>query len=180
MAYDYMDAIERAKKVKVVVLDVHGVLTSGMVLFNEDGVKFQAFHHDDGFGANALMMMGVEVALMTRKSKSVLKRAEEVGIKRVYMAKDKWGKMQELIAEMDIDLDQVCYVGDEIIDLGAMRRVGFSVAPANGCPEVLEASHFVTRRAGGEGMLRELGEFILRAQGKWHPLVEKVSTMGWG
>ncbi|GAB4273002.1 MAG: HAD hydrolase family protein [Deferrisomatales bacterium] len=180
MAYDYVDALERARKVKAVVLDVHGVLTSGVVLFNEDGVKFQAFHHDDGFGANALMMMGVEVALMTRKSKSVLKRAEEVGIKRVYMAKDKWSKMQELIEELGIDLSEVCYVGDEIIDLGAMRRVGFAVSPANGCPEVLEVSHYVTRRAGGEGMLRELAEFILRAQGKWQPLVDKVSNMGWG
>ncbi len=180
MAYDYMDAIERAKKVKAVVLDVHGVLTSGVVLFNEEGVKFQCFHHDDGFGANALMMSGIEVALMTRKSKIVLARAEEIGIKRVYMAKDKWSKMQELIEELGIDLDQVCYVGDEIIDIGAMRRVGFAVAPANGAPEVLDVAHHVTRRAGGEGMLRELGEFILRAQGKWQPLVEKVSNMGWG
>jgi 3-deoxy-D-manno-octulosonate 8-phosphate phosphatase (KDO 8-P phosphatase) len=180
MPYNYMDAIERAKKVKVVVLDVHGVLTSGMVLFNEEGVKFQAFHHDDGFGANSLMMMGIEVALMTRKSKIVLVRAEEIGIKRVYTAKDKWAKMQELIAEMEIDLDAVCYVGDEIIDLGAMRRVGFAVSPANGCPEVQEVAHLVTRRAGGEGMLRELAEFILRAQGKWQPLVDKVSNMGWG
>ncbi len=180
MAYDFMDAIGRAKRVKAVVLDVHGVLTSGTVLFNEAGEKFQAFHHDDGFGANALMMSGIEVALMTRKSKIVLARAEEIGIKRVYMAKDKWTKMQELIAELGIDLEEVCYVGDEIIDIGAMRRVGFAVSPANGAPEVKDVSHLVTHRAGGQGMLRELAEFILRTQGKWQPLVDKVSNMGWG
>ncbi|NOY46036.1 MAG: HAD hydrolase family protein [Deltaproteobacteria bacterium] len=180
MAYDMMDAIERAKRVKLVVLDVHGVLTNGMVLFNEDGVKFQVFHHDDGFGANVLMMSGIEVALLTRKSKIVFARAQEVGIKRVYAAKEKWAKMEEIMAEIGIGPDEVCYVGDEIIDLGAMRRVGFAVCPANGVPEVRDAAHLITRRAGGEGMLRELAEFILRAQGRWGALVEKIANMGWG
>ncbi|MBI5016286.1 MAG: HAD hydrolase family protein [Deltaproteobacteria bacterium] len=180
MAYDFMDAIERAKKIKMVVLDVHGVLTTGVVLYNEDGMKFQAFCHDDGFGANCLMMLGIEVALMTRKSKIVELRAAEVGIKRVIQAKDKATKLQEVADEMGLALDQICFVGDEIIDLGVMRSVGFAVSPANGVPEVQEASHLVTRRAGGQGVLRELGEFILRAQGKWQGLVDKVSAKGWG
>ena len=180
MPYDMMDAIERAKKIKLVVLDVHGVLTSGAVLYSEDGVKFQVFCHDDGFGANCLMMLGVEVALMTRKSKIVEIRAAEVGIKRVIQAKDKTTKLQEVAAEMGLALDEICFVGDEIIDLGVMRSVGFAVSPANGVPEVQEASHFVTKRAGGQGVLRELGEFILRAQGKWQGLVDKVSSKGWG
>ena len=180
MAYDFMDAIERAKKIKMVVLDVHGVLTTGMVLYNEDGMKFQAFCHDDGFGANCLMMLGIEVALMTRKSKIVELRAAEIGIKRVLQAKDKTAKLQELAAEMQIGLDEICFVGDEIIDMGVMRQVGLAVSPANGVPEVKEVSHFVTQRAGGQGVLRELGEFILRAQGKWHGLVEKVGSKGWG
>ncbi|MHB8762766.1 MAG: KdsC family phosphatase [Deferrisomatales bacterium] len=180
MAYDFMDAIERAKKVKLVCLDVHGVLTSGKVLYNEEGVKFQVFAHDDGFGANCLMMLGVEVALMTRKSKIVELRAAEVGIKRVLQAKDKTTKLQEVAAEMGLSHDEICFVGDEIIDLGVMRSVGFAVSPANGVPEVREAAHFVTQRAGGEGVLRELGEFILRAQGKWQGLVDKVSSKGWG
>jgi 3-deoxy-D-manno-octulosonate 8-phosphate phosphatase (KDO 8-P phosphatase) len=180
MAYDMMDAIERAKKIKLVVLDVHGVLTSGRVLYNEDGMKFQVFAHDDGFGANCLMMLGIEVALMTRKSKIVEIRAAEIGIKRVLQAKDKTAKLQELSDELGIGFEEICFVGDEIIDLGVMRSVGFAVSPANGVPEVLEASHFVTRRSGGEGVLRELGEFILRAQGKWHGLVEKVGSKGWG
>lgn len=179
MAYNVVDALERAKKVKMVVLDVHGVLTSGTILYNEEGVKFQAFHHDDGFGANTLLMCGVEVALMTRKSKIVDVRAAEVGIKHVLRAKDKGAKLQEVSEEFGIGLDEICFVGDEIIDIGAMKLVGFAVCPANGVPEVQEISHLCTKRAGGEGMLRELGEFILRAQGKWGPLVEKVSGKGW-
>lgn len=174
------DAIERAARCKLVVLDVHGVLTSGVILYNDEGVKFQAFCHDDGFGANCLMMLGVEVALMTRKSKIVEVRAAEVGIKHVFQAKDKLAKLTEVAAEMDIGLDDICFVGDEIIDLGVMREVGFAVSPANGCSEAQEVAHYVTARAGGAGVLRELGEFILRAQGKWQGLVDKVSSKGWG
>ena len=174
------EAVERAKRIKLVVLDVHGVLTTGVVLYNEDGMKFQAFCHDDGFGANCLMMLGVEVALMTRKSKIVEVRAAEVGIKHVFQAKDKLAKLTEVAAEMSISLDDICFVGDEIIDLGVMREVGFAVSPANGCSEAQEVAHYVTARAGGAGVLRELGEFILRAQGKWQGLVDKVSSKGWG
>ncbi|MBI5441971.1 MAG: HAD hydrolase family protein [Deltaproteobacteria bacterium] len=180
MPYDFTEAIERAKKIKMVVLDVHGVLTTGVVLYNEDGMKFQAFCHDDGFGANCLMMLGIDVALMTRKSKIVEVRAAEVGIKRVIQAKDKITKLQEVAGELGIGFDEICFVGDEIIDMGVMKQVGFAVSPANGVPEVQEVSHLVTQRAGGQGVLRELAEFILRAQGKWQGLVDKVSSKGWG
>jgi 3-deoxy-D-manno-octulosonate 8-phosphate phosphatase (KDO 8-P phosphatase) len=126
------------------------------------------------------MMLGVDVALMTRKSKIVEVRAAEVGIKRVLQAKDKSAKLQEVAAEIGIGFEEICFVGDEIIDMGVMKQVGLAVSPANGVPEVQEVAHFVTKRAGGQGVLRELGEFILRAQGKWQGLVEKVSSKGWG
>ncbi len=177
---DRTEATERAARTKLVVLDVHGVLTSGAILYNDEGVKFQTFSHDDGFGANCLMMLGVEVALMTRKSKIVEIRAAEVGIKHVFQAKDKTAKLQEVAAEMGMSLENIAFVGDEIIDLGVMKTVGFAVAPANACTEAKEMAHYVTERAGGQGVLRELGEFILRAQGKWDGLVEKVSSKGWG
>jgi len=174
------EAVERAKKIKLVVLDVHGVLTSGAILYNDEGMKFQTFHHDDGFGANCLMMLGVDVAFMTRKSKSVEVRAAEINVKNVFQAKDKTAKLEEVAAERGIGLDEICFVGDEIIDMGVMKQVGFAVSPANGVPEVQAIAHWVTTRAGGQGVLRELAEFILRAQGKWQGLVDKVSAKGWG
>ncbi|PLX39759.1 MAG: phenylphosphate carboxylase subunit delta [Deltaproteobacteria bacterium] len=180
MVYDQNEAIEKASKIKIVILDVHGVLTSGHILYNDEGVKFQTFSHDDGFGANMLMMMGIEVSMITRKSKTVAVRCEEIGVKRFYQAKDKAAKCKEIMEEMGITAEEVCFVGDEIIDMGVMRLVGFAVAPANAVPEVKEISHYVTTRKGGEGVLRELGEFILRAQGKWKPLVDKVGNKGWG
>lgn len=177
---DRADAMARAARTKLVVLDVHGVLTTGQILYNDEGVKFQTFCHDDGFGANCLMMLGVEVALMTRKSRIVENRAAEIGIKHVFQAKDKVTKLHEVTAEMGIALEDVSFVGDEIIDLGAMRAVGLAVAPGTACPEAREAAHYVTERAGGHGVLRELAEFVLRAQGKWDGLVAKVSSSGWG
>jgi 3-deoxy-D-manno-octulosonate 8-phosphate phosphatase (KDO 8-P phosphatase) len=180
MVYDHIDAVERASKIKIVILDVHGVLTSGHILYNDEGMKFQTFCHDDGFGANTLMMMGVEVAMITRKSKTVAKRCAEIGVKRFYQAKNKAAKCKEIMEEMGITAEEVCFVGDEIIDLGVMKLVGFAVSPANGVPEVKEVSHYITTRKGGDGVLRELGEFVLRAQGKWKPLVDKVGSKGWG
>ncbi len=180
MQKDRDTAVERAAKIKLVVLDVHGVLTSGMILYNDEGTKFQAFHHDDGFGANCLMMLGVDVAFMTRKSKTVEVRAAEIGVKHVFQAKNKLAKLEEVAVEMGIAFDEICFVGDEIIDMGVMKEVGFAVSPANGVPEVQGISHYVTGRRGGEGMLRELAEFILRAQDKWQGLVDKVSSKGWG
>ena len=177
---DLADATARAAGTKLVCLDVHGVLTTGAILYNDEGVKFQTFCHDDGFGANCLMMLGVEVALMTRKSKIVDVRAAEIGIKHVFQAKDKTAKLAEVAEELGLSLDSIAFVGDEIIDLGAMRSVGFAVAPANAAAEVKAMAHYVTGRSGGQGVLRELGEFILRAQGKWDGLVEKVSSKGWG
>lgn len=180
MQKDREAAAARAAKIKLVVLDVHGVLTSGVILYNDEGAKFQSFHHDDGFGANCLMMLKVEVAFMTRKSKSAELRAAEIGVKHVFQAKNKLAKLEEVAGEMGIGFDEICFVGDEIIDIGVMKEVGFAVSPANGVPEVQEISHWVTERRGGEGMLRELAEFILRAQGKWQGLVDKVSSKGWG
>ena len=118
--------------------------------------------------------------MITRKSKTVAMRCEEIGVKRFYQAKDKASKCKEIMDEMGITADEVCFVGDEIIDLGVMKQVGFAVSPANGVPECKEISHYITSKAGGEGVLRELAEFILRAQGKWKPLVDKVGNKGWG
>ena len=178
--YDVYLAEDTKQATDLLERESFDVLLTDFRLPNEDGMKFQVFAHDDGFGSNCLMMLGVDVALMTRKSKIVELRAAEVGIKRVIQAKDKTTKLQEVAAEVGIGLEEICFVGDEIIDMGVMKSVGFAVSPANGVPEVQEISHFVTKRAGGQGVLRELAEFILRAQGKWQGLVDKVSSKGWG
>ena len=172
-------AVEKAKKIKLLILDVHGVLTTNEVIYDQEGKRYRAFNHEDGFGCNALMLCGVEIAVITRKSKGTEARMNDIGVKRFYQTKEKVGKYQELLEELNITDEEVCYVGDEIIDMGVMKRVGFAVAPSDGKPDVLEIAHFVTEKAGGQGVVRELAELILRAQGKWAGFCEKIMSKGW-
>ncbi len=179
MQKNVAQAVEKAKKIKLVVFDVHGVLTDNTVIYDDEGRRLRAFCHEDGFGCNALMLMGVEVAVITRKSKSVAARMEDIGIKRFYQTKEKIVQYEQLLEELGITDEEVCYVGDEIIDIGVMKRVGFAVAPSDAKTMAMDVAHWVTEKAGGKGVARELAEFILEAQGKWGTFCEKVMSKGW-
>ena len=176
---NWEDAVERAKKIKLVIFDVHGVLTDNAVFYNDDGTRMRAFCHEDGFGTNAMMFCGVEVAIITRKSNTVAARMKDIGVKRYYQTKEKIVQYEKLMEELNITDEEVCYVGDEVIDLGVMQRVGFAVAPSDAKPQALEAAHWVTEKAGGKGVARELAEMILTTQDKWDKFCEKVSSKGW-
>lgn len=173
------EAVERAKKVKLVIFDVHGVLTDNTVLYNEEGIRSRIFCHEDAFGCNALMSCGIEVAVITRKSKAYAWRMEDMGIKRYYESNKKIARYELLLEELKIKDEEACYVGDEVIDLGVMRRVGFAVAPSNAKRQAMEAAHWITEKAGGRGVARELAEFILEAQGKWSKFCEDILRDGW-
>ena len=179
MEFDLALAKEKAKKIKLIILDVHGVLTTNEVLYNSEGGRYRAFNHEDGFGANALMACGIELAVITRKSKATENRMNDIGIKRFYQSKDKVAKYKELLVELNITEEEVCFVGDEVIDMGVMKRVGFAVCPSDAKPDVFTIAHYVTEKAGGKGVVRELGEFVLRAQGKWAGFCDKVMNKGW-
>jgi len=173
------EAVERAKKVKLVIFDVHGVLTDNTVIYNEEGKRSRIFCHEDAFGCNALMHCGIEVAVITRKSKAYAMRMEDMGIKRYYESTRKIERYELLLEELKITDEEVCYVGDEVIDLGVMRRVGFAVAPSNARRQAMEAAHWITEKSGGRGVARELAEFILEAQGKWQTFCEDILREGW-
>ncbi len=173
------NAVERAKKIKLVVFDVHGVLTDNTVLYNEEGRRMRAFCHEDGFGSNALMFCGIEVAVITRKSNTVAARMKDIGVKRYYETKEKIAQYEKLLEELSITDEEACYVGDEVIDLGVMQRVGFAVAPSDAKSQAKETAHWVTEKAGGKGVARELAEMILVAQDKWDKFCEKVASKGW-
>ncbi|MBS4025945.1 MAG: HAD hydrolase family protein [Clostridia bacterium] len=174
------DAVERAKKIKLVILDVHGVLTTNDVIYDEDGRKYRVFCQEDGFGCNALMYCGVQVAVITSKSKGLEeKRMSDIGVKHFHITTKKIPKYEELLQEFGISDEEACFVGDEIIDMGVMKRVGLAVAPSDGRAQVHEISHYVTEKAGGKGVIRELAEFILQAQGKWEGFCDKVINKGW-
>lgn len=162
------DVLARAAKIKLLALDVDGTLTDGRLLYGEDGREWKAFNVQDGHGLKRLMAHGVDVALVSaRVSHVVALRAEELGIDHVYQGQsDKRACLADLLHGANLSADQVAFIGDDLADLRAMSAAGFSVAPANAHPWVVERVHWCTKLDGGCGAVRELCDLILLAQGK--------------
>lgn len=171
-------ARELAAQVKFVILDIHGILTDNTLYYRDDGRKSECFSLVDRIGCRALMEGGIGVSFLTSK----VSRAMDI-VGEVYnVPKElRWGtgakigKLDEYEAETGLKDDDFCYVGDEMIDLGVMKRVGFPVAPSDGAPEAKEVAAHITKAGGGRGVVRELAEFILKVQGKWDAVVEKIA-----
>ena len=169
--------MDKAKDVKLVILDVDGVMTDGRIVIDDNGLEQRNFDIKDGFGVVALQMTGVEVAIITsKKSGSVRHRAEELKIKRFHEGiRKKTEPYEQILAEMGITDAQVAYVGDDLVDLAMMKRVGLPIAVADAVDEVREAAAYVTRARGGHGAVREAAEMILKAQGKWDAILSKIA-----
>jgi len=167
----------KAEDIKLVILDVDGVMSDGRIVIDDNGVQSRNFDIKDGMGVVALQMLGVEVAIITSKhSGAVRYRAEELKIKRFYEGvKKKTEAYAEILEDMKITDAEVCYVGDDLVDLSMMKRVGLPVAVADAVPDVLEHAAYITSARGGYGAVREVAEMILKAQGKWEKLLSKIS-----
>ncbi len=171
-------AAEKARKVKFVILDIHGILTDNTLYYTDDGKKSECFSLRDRLGCTALREAGIEVAFLTSK----ISRADEqvghiYGIppEKLWGTSAKIGKLNEFEKESGFKDEDLCYVGDEMIDLGVMKRVGFSVAPSDGAIEAKETADYITLAGGGKGVVRETAEFILKAQGKWKMAIENIT-----
>ena len=169
------DVRQRAARVKLAAFDVDGVLTDGRLWYGADGEALKAFHAQDGLGMKLLREQGIEVALITaRESAMVQARARELGLRHVYQGqRDKLHCLEHLCRAMQIGLDAVAYSGDDLPDLAPMQRAGLGIAVANAHPWVLERAHWRTRRAGGDGAVREVCDLLLVAQGKAHALLAR-------
>ncbi len=177
-----MDTEVRARRVKLLVFDVDGVLTGGQILFGPDGEALKIFHAHDGLGINAAHRAGLKTAVITgRESEMVRQRGAELAITEVCQgARDKIVHLERLLDKHGLTAEEVAYTGDDLNDLAVMRRVGLACAVANAAPEVKEAAHYVTSRAGGAGAVREIVELVLKAQGKWTAIVESYCLPGGG
>ena len=166
---------ERMKKIKLLILDVDGVMTDGRIVFDSNGVETKFFNVKDGHGIKLVQRAGIEVGIISgRKSQVVANRAAELGISRLYQgALDKLGPYQEILAATGLDDSEVAFMGDDVIDLPVMRRVGFAAAPADAVAEVLPYAHFVARNRGGWGAVRELCDLLLREQGRWDEITAR-------
>ncbi|GAB4350484.1 MAG: HAD hydrolase family protein [Gammaproteobacteria bacterium] len=168
--------MNEAKNVKLVILDVDGVMSDGRIVIDDNGVEQRNFDIKDGFGVVALQMSGIECAIITsKKSGAVRHRAEELKISRFYEGiKKKTEPYEEILKDKGIDDSEVCYVGDDLVDLKMMKRVGFPVAVADAVEEVRDAAVYVTKARGGYGAVREVAELILKTQGMWEKILQKV------
>ena len=157
---------QRARNVRVVVLDVDGVLTDGGLQYTRDGETLKRFQVRDGLGVRLLLDSGVEVAVISARASAPLeRRIRDLGIRHFLPgSRDKLMALDELIARLNVDASAVCFVGDDLLDVPALRAVGLAVAVADGHPVVQREAHWVTRAEGGHGAVREVADLILEAQ----------------
>lgn len=161
------DILERAKAIKLVIFDVDGVLTDGSLFLGDDGLEYKAFNSRDGHGMKMLQESGVTVAIITgRSSKVVDYRMESLGIEHVYQGQhDKRLAFFELLDKVQLTPQQVAYVGDDVVDLPVMSKVGLAIAVQDAHPMVLKHAHWQTPSCGGRGAGRDVCEMLMEAHG---------------
>lgn len=166
--------MERAKAVRLLILDVDGVLTDGSLQYGIDGETLKTFNVLDGLGIQMLQRTGVATAIISaRKSAIVNKRASDLGINIVIQGShDKLSGFNETVEKLGLRPEQCGFMGDDVIDLPVLTRVGFAVSVPNGRPEVHQVAHYVTDAGGGRGAVREVCEMIMRAQGTFETALQ--------
>ena len=164
-----LTATERASRVKLMIFDVDGVLTDGGLLYGPEGELIKTFNVLDGHGIKLLQQSGVKTAIISaRQSAIVARRAADLGIGILMQGvHDKRAAFERTASEAGMTPDVCGFMGDDVIDLPVMTRVGFAVSVPNGHPEVRSRAHYVAEAAGGRGAVREVCDFILRAQGNY-------------
>ncbi len=167
------DLLQKAAHIKLVIFDVDGVLTDGSLFIGDDGQEYKAFNSKDGHGMRMLQDSGVDIAIITGRVSNVVEhRVKELGIKYVYQGKrQKLPAYEELLQSVNLDHDQIAYVGDDVVDLPVMSKVGLAICVQDAHPYVKRHSHWITDRAGGRGAARDVCELILEAQGKLDALL---------
>ena len=171
---DKKSFMEKFINIKLAVFDVDGVLTDGKLILGENGNEYKSFHVRDGHGLVMLLETGCMVAVITARSSNIVaERMASLGIDYVYQGEnDKGARLQKLIDELGLKPDQVAYVGDDVIDLPAMVKVGLPIAVADAHPEVKNYADWITENRGGQGAVREVCELIMRSQGKFENQIQ--------
>lgn len=165
--------LKAAQKIKLLLVDVDGVLTDGRLYYGNNGEELKAFDIQDGLGIKLLQRGGIKVGIITGRSSELLKRrAEELDIHPLVQGReDKLTALNEIIEDMAVNLEEIAFVGDDLPDLAVIRQVGLGITPANGNHIVASQALWQTHKAGGNGAVREVAELILSAQGKLETLL---------
>jgi 3-deoxy-D-manno-octulosonate 8-phosphate phosphatase (KDO 8-P phosphatase) len=167
------DLLTRAAQIRLVCFDVDGTLTDGRLYFDSEGHEGKSFNVRDGLGIMLLRKAGVNVVFITARAGNVAEqRGRDLGVE-VHITKDKLSKLRELCTALNIQMQQVAFMGDDIVDLPPMREVGLAVAPADAHAWVTPSAHWQTRSKGGKGAARELCDLLLSVQGHAAALMEQ-------
>ena len=166
--------IEKAKKIKLLILDVDGVLTDGKIYYGNYGDELKAFDVKDGMGLALMAAAGIETAIITAKKAKIIRlRAKDMGVKRVYESHSKLKIYTKLLRKFRLQKENVCFIGDDLLDIPVLKGVGLPATVPQAAREVKAVSSYVTRAGAGSGAVREVCEFILKSQGKWDEVIKK-------
>jgi len=165
---------EKIKRIKALALDVDGVMTEGKIIVNSDGTDTKHFDVHDGYGLVVLKRAGFKTAIITaRAAKPVEVRGQDLKIDRIYQdAYPKVGFYEQMLKDLNVAEEEVCFMGDDLPDLPILKRVGFAVAVANATDEIKKHADYITQKRGGRGAVREVIELILKTQGKWEAIIQ--------
>lgn len=164
----------KAKKIKLLLLDVDGVLTDGRIIYDSYGRDSKFFDVHDGLGVHLLLKCGIKTILVTAKgSKTIRPRARDMGVDAVFEnISPKSSILAKILKKYKVGADEVCFVGDDLVDLGLMKIVGFPVAVFNAASDIKKAAAYITIGHGGRGAVREVAELILKSQCRWDEVIK--------
>ncbi len=170
--------MKEIKKIKMILMDVDGVLTDGKIIFTSDGAELKEFNIQDGMGITLARMAGLKTGIITgRESIMVQRRAEELKYDIISQGSfKKFARYEEIKKQFGLSDDEVCYIGDDLPDIPILKKAGFSVAVANARNELKKIAHYTTTLSGGEGAVREVIDLILKGQDKFNELIEEIEN----
>ena len=169
------DLMEKARDIELVIFDVDGVLTDGSLFLGDDGQEYKAFNSRDGHGMVMLMETGVKIAIITGRTSNVVRlRMESLGIEYLFQGhRDKLPPYEELKQELGVADERIAYVGDDVVDLPVMGRVGLAIAVQDAHQMVRQHAHWQTPNCGGRGAARDVCELIMEAQGNLEGMLQR-------
>lgn len=177
LAHVPQEVFERAKSIKVLITDIDGVLTDGGIIYDDMGTEYKKFNVKDGYIVQHLRKTKILVGAITgRASQVVENRCEELKFDFHYHGiKDKGKKLEEVLETIEVSLEEVAFIGDDLIDLPILSKVGLAICPSDSLPYVKVQAHYVSPLAGGKGVFREVTDILLHAKGQLVPLIENLS-----
>lgn len=169
------EVLARARRVKLLILDIDGVMTDGRIIYSIYGDELKFFDVTDGFGITLLNRAGIKSVIITAKKSRIVKlRCRDLRVAKTYQGyMDKLRAFNRILRRFKTDPGDICFIGDDLIDLPVLKHVGFAVAVPNAVEDVKNNAHFITSRPGGRGAVREICDMILKAQGKWETAAGK-------